>query len=853
MNKNQMHNEVFIKLTNQLDLSDGHPEHVLTAIADTIVRTLEVEQVSIWQFTPLSMDARCVAVAGRGVTQTPKEPVDLTPHTALITALQTEFSIPTLHIAKDLRTSALPKDYWMLTNVKSSLHVPIRTIRKIQGILRVDSKSERNWNSDEVQFCERIADLVAQVILTVEVESASQRARQLGNISSEITYRYNVPTLLNDLMRRCVETLHATEGALYLADPEQKMLVGKAGYNVPPKFIGKFLPYGEDVPGKVAETGMEMLIKDYRTWAGRTHEAGKKESPASIISIPVQNHGEVMGVLQVTRRNGGVPFRSSDREVAEQFASLASLAIEKHRLTEQSDHLKKFQETMANLIQTSNMSTSVMDCMEASSDYIAHALGVPSTIVHFDKEISLRGMPADAGKLIETELRKRSRQFDITIVAPDPESLEIRYPELASFMNRMRLKACILKPIRINHVRNGFVFVAAHSSRTWTSEEIGLVEVASQQIGLSIESIRYHQETQSYAELVKRLTGATSTINRLVALDELIPMIGQRAMQLSNTDKLALILREQDGVVRSSWVFGVTKIEFEKVVEKEGTQILDVLAGDVNPVAIAKITESPLPQMFKKQLVTDGVNSVRLTPIAHSGNIIGVIAAFDEMPVEWPPQQREIMMTFANTASLALQSTWYYGQLEKGYLDLALALANTIDARESDAKAPSMKIAEWSQRTAKLLGLSNEEQNLVHWAAMLHNIGKVDVPEEVLQKPGPLSAEERKLIEHYPVKSEKLLSPLSRFREVGRVLRYIQERFDGKGYPDRKKGEDIPLPARILAVADTYGSMIEKRPYREAHSHESALRELTKNKGTQFDPIVVDAFLQAISVPGAIQ
>lgn len=854
MTKNQLHNDAFIKLTNQLDFSDGYSDHALTTITDTVAKTLEVDQVSLWHFSSMTMDAHCMAASvGRGTTQASEGEINLTPHTALLTALQSEFSIPTLNIAKDARTSTMPKNYWMSNNIKSCIHIPIRTIKKIQGFLRLDTKNERDWTADESRFCEHIAELVSQVMLSGEVEKANQRARLLGNISLEITYRYNIPTLLNDLVRRCVETLHATEGEFYLADYEQKMLVGKAGFKASPKFIGSLLPFGENVPGKVAETGLQMLIKDYRTWAGRTAEPGKKEMASSIISTPIKNRGEVTGVLHVTRREGGQPFYDHDREIAGQFANLASLALEKHRLTEQAGHLRKFQDTLAQLIQASNMSNSVMDCMEVSSDYIAHALAVPSTIVRFDNEFSLRGLPLEADKLIESELQKRSRHFDITLVAPDLEALEIRFPELTGFMNRMKLKACILRPIRINHVRSGFVFVATHSPRAWTPEEVGMVEVASQQIGLSIESIRHHQETQSYSDLVKRLTGATSVLNRLLPLDELIPMIGQRALHLSDTDKLALILREQDGVVRSSWNTGISKLEFDKTVQKEGRQILDLLAGDVTPVSFLNINEAPLPPMFKKQLAADRINSLRLTPIVHSGNIIGVVAAFDEVPVEWLPQQREIMMTFANTASLALQSVWYYEQLEKGYLDLALTLANTIDARESDAKTSSMRISDWSQRTAKVLGLSIEEQNLVRWAAMLHNIGKAEVPEEVLQKPGPLSAEERKLVEQYPVRSEKLLSPLNRFREVGKVLRYIHERFDGKGYPDKKKGEDIPMPARILAVADTYGSMIENRPYRQAHSHESALSEIKKNKGTQFDPAVVDAFMQAVSVgPGTV-
>ncbi len=98
------------------------------------------------------------------------------------------------------------------------------------------------------------------------------------------------------------------------------------------------------------------------------------------------------------------------------------------------------------------------------------------------------------------------------------------------------------------------------------------------------------------------------------------------------------------------------------------------------------------------------------------------------------------------------------------------------------------------------------------------------------------------------MKSEKLLQPLARYQEVGTILRNVRERFDGKGYPDKRGGEEIPLGARILAVADAYGSMIDNRPYRDAKNHEQAVQEIMKNSGVQFDPAVVNAFLQTVSV-----
>ena len=844
--KNQVYSEVFIKLANQLDLSSTRSERVFKTILETVTRTLDVEQASIWQFTQTNMEVQCVAVHGRTEARTPVDRINLSSHTSYLMALHTELSIPVSNVTKDQRFDGLPKEYLILAGIKSSLHVPIRMANKVRGILRLDSRATREWTEEEIQFCHQIANMVSQVFSTKELETSNRQMDTFRNLSAEITHRFNLSTLLNSLVRRCVETVNGSDGMLYLADPDRNTITSTAGYKVPAKSVGQMLRYGEDVAGMVAETGQDLLIKDFRSWSGNLKEVGKKELPTTILCVPLRSHSENVGVLQVTRYNDAEPFTEQDRDIIMHFAHMASLALEKNRLTESTDHLKLFQESLIQIFQTANVVQSATDCLEAAADYIVHALAVTAAIIQIDGNVSVRGLPKETDKLIEAELRKRSRQFDLPIAVSDPGVSDMGYPELADTMKRLRMRAYILKPIRIDGDRTGFICVASPSPRIWSPEEVKMVEVAGQQIGLAIEGMRFHQEARSQADMIQRLTSVTSSLNRLVSLEEIIPMIGQGAVRLSDAAKLAIVLREQDGVVRASWVFGLAKPEIAKVAEKDGGQLLGMF-GSTEQVLITKVVDSQLPQSFKKHLASEGVNSARITPIVHSGNIIGLIAALDEMPTDWPHWEMETMETFANTASLALQSVWLYDQLEKGYLDMALSLAHTVDARESEIRMASTRLAEWCQRTAQLLGLSEEDQSFVRMAALLHDIGKVEIPDEVLQKPGPLNAAERKVMEQYPLKSEKMLSPSSRYQRVGKVLRNVHERYDGKGYPDRKKGEDIPLPARILAVADAYGSMIDNRPYRQAHSHNDALQEIMKNSGTQFDPAVVNAFLQTVS------
>jgi HD-GYP domain-containing protein (c-di-GMP phosphodiesterase class II) len=418
---------------------------------------------------------------------------------------------------------------------------------------------------------------------------------------------------------------------------------------------------------------------------------------------------------------------------------------------------------------------------------------------------------------------------------------------MAGIMGSLNIRAYILAPIPMDHERVGYVFIASKPSRTWAADEIKMVEITANQIGLAVEGIRFYQEAQSQIDIIKRMTSVTSSLNRLVSMDDLIPVIGEGAVRLFDTDRLAVVLREHNEMVRASWVFGMPKPEFSQMINEEGKDLLNMFSADVEPLLVTNIAKSALPPKVKSYLASARNKTVKLAPITYSGNIIGVIAGFHETIVDWPPRDRQMIMTYTNTVALALQNTWSYEQLEKGYLDLAVSLADAVEARESQVKSVSVRMDDWAQRTAQLIGLPREEQDLIHWAALLHDIGKVDVPDEVIQKPGPLTREEKQKLQRYPLKSEKLVGPLSSYREIGTILRGIRERYDGNGYPDKRKGNDIPLASRILAVADAYSSMIDARPYRAARSHEEAMDEIARNSGKQFDPQVVDAFLKTVS------
>ncbi|QJW44841.1 HD-GYP domain-containing protein [bacterium BFN5] len=171
------------------------------------------------------------------------------------------------------------------------------------------------------------------------------------------------------------------------------------------------------------------------------------------------------------------------------------------------------------------------------------------------------------------------------------------------------------------------------------------------------------------------------------------------------------------------------------------------------------------------------------------------------------------------------------------------ALAAALDAKSSYTLGHSERVADIALLIAQRMGLNAETQHLVHIGAHLHDIGKIGIPDEVLNKPGRLTDEQFAVIKQHPVIGYSIVNKVKSFSAISDIVRFHHERFDGNGYPDGLKGHKIPLGARIVAVADSYDAMTTPRIYRHCFTPLEAIQEIKRCQGTQFDPAVVECFI----------
>jgi len=185
-----------------------------------------------------------------------------------------------------------------------------------------------------------------------------------------------------------------------------------------------------------------------------------------------------------------------------------------------------------------------------------------------------------------------------------------------------------------------------------------------------------------------------------------------------------------------------------------------------------------------------------------------------------------------------------YGSLYRGYIDTIGALLNALDARDGIASGHSKRVANYACAIGTAMNLAPESQRTLELAALLHDVGKIMISEQILGKPGRLTDQETYIIRQHPEMGEKIVGEVEFLKETKPFIRHHHERFDGSGYPDHLSGENIPLGARIIFIAEVFDSIRSESPYRHSRDLEEAIGEMERCAGTQFDPQILRIFIE---------
>ncbi len=245
---------------------------------------------------------------------------------------------------------------------------------------------------------------------------------------------------------------------------------------------------------------------------------------------------------------------------------------------------------------------------------------------------------------------------------------------------------------------------------------------------------------------------------------------------------------------------------------------------------------------------TREVTALLALPLTSRGRFLGLLLACREGGAPFVEGQRKLLTILADRAAAAVHNCQLFESLERNFRTSIEVFVAALEEKDRYTRGHSERVAEFAEVTARELGLPDEEVDLVYQAGRLHDIGKLTIRAEELNKPAGLTHEEFNRFKLHPGFGEDLLKNIPAFRKLLPGIGMHHEKFDGTGYPRGMKGDEIPLMARIMSVADTYDAMTSHRAYRSALNHQVAMDEIRRCGGTQFDPSVVVAFCRGIEV-----
>lgn len=395
----------------------------------------------------------------------------------------------------------------------------------------------------------------------------------------------------------------------------------------------------------------------------------------------------------------------------------------------------------------------------------------------------------------------------------------------------------------------GVLTINSLTGRRYRDEEIAFIEAVAESLGMSIERLQALSEATRRAEAYRKLLGLSSEIESIDSPRE----IAQRALQtiLELTPFEAAVFYTVDSVdegkIKPEVIAGDYPSRFPRIYFENAIKLGDGLVGTaiVNRSSRAVYDYREYPEAIAA-FQEMGTKSVLVEPLWVKDTPYGALTLLTFTSPTIPSSEaRNLLQLTARRIERAIERIGHLTSLKQARDSMLRAFGVALERRDYETQGHTERVTRLSVDLASALGFRGNELEAIRWGAYLHDIGKLSIPDRILLKPGPLTDEEWELMKRHTEIGYDMLEPIPFLPEASRnIVRYHHERWDGNGYPQGLANTDIPIEARIFAVADVFDALAHDRPYKKGWPAEAAYAELAKLAGKHLDPVIVDRFLQ---------
>lgn len=722
------------------------------------------------------------------------------------------------------------------------VYIPIRFEDKTLLIFVVNDISEHIKSNEVMQ--KRASELAALYAMSRSLAAEQDLSALLGEVVDYATTLLNAPY---------------AQMLLYDADLDCLELKVARGFNGK---IGKKVEIGRGVVGITAQSLQSMIIDDYAKFYDKIPDDYDLKV-LSIISVPMVFGGELIGVLEVFEVDPSTrKFTREECRLLDMFAGQAASAVHDTWLLEKTKrHLAEL-EVVAQISSILRTSQTIQEMLPRILDNLMGILKTKTALICLYNATQTkitagfaRGWLVDIQKDLSTpeslikRILKTGKKVSIQDFANEveiPQNIRMRIPPQWNG---------VIIPLPAAREIAGILIFAVENPREFSTKDMHILETLSEIAGGAIHRSYLFERTEQQLRRISALYSIDTIIRTSLDLNLILKiLLDQVTTQLGVNAADILLYHDETKTLEFAAGLRFHSAELEHVKLAVGQDYAGKAIQEGRTIIVPDLSISGEECIRSHLLWKEGFVSYYCVPLISKGDEIGVLEIFNRSPLSPDSDWLEFLEAMAAQAAIALDNARLVDGLQKTNLELTMAYDTTIegwvramDMRDEETEGHSQRVSEMTQRLARLIGIPENKLTHVRRGALLHDIGKMAVPDTILRKAGPLTPEEWVIMRKHPLDAYNMLSGVPFLLPAIDIPLCHHEKWDGSGYPKGLAGENIPLEARVFSIIDVWDALISDRPYRKAWPHEKALEYIHEQSGRHFDPKIVDFFEKFIN------